>query len=181
MRHQSHPGALAGPRTEDGGASGSGAPSAPSAPRVDDPFVAGLQTIARRLLFSTPRLASTDRQFLYDVARQEARFPMTGLRRLMAIAAHSTKPEDREALPELIRAECLVGVHAVDVAIAFDEETAAQGIADVAQRAYERHPSPTTQARVVEAFTAHLTGLRRSLDAVLSSGRTVGRTLARHR
>jgi hypothetical protein len=130
-------------------------------------FAEKVQHIARRLFFSARNLTSSDKQFLGDLARAERRYEMKALQRLIGIAERSDRPEDREALAELIRAECLRSTPAVrDVGVAFDLETRAQGEADVAQRAFERRRTRATKEAAIEKLTTHLYGLRASLDAV---------------
>lgn len=132
-------------------------------------FLATLQFIARRLLFSVLGLTDDERQFLHDVARSEHRYRMIALQRLMAIAARSVKPEDREALAEVVRAWCLAGVPAVtDIRLAGDLETRAQGEHDVAWRAFEVSPSLVTCERAIETGTAHEYGLRAQRDTLLA-------------
>lgn len=130
-------------------------------------FEAGLALVARRLLFSAVGLSDGDRQFLHDVTRSEARFPMRALQRLVAISRRSVQPDDREALPELIRREILGDESAMTVAAAFDFETSAQGEADMAQRRYERNRQcPAARAAAIQFMTRHLIGLKHSIVAV---------------
>lgn len=130
-------------------------------------FVDELQFIARRLLVSAIGLPEADRQFLWDVARGEGRYRMVALQRLAGISCRSVKPEDREALAELVRRECLCGVPSIyDVGLAFDLETKAQGEADVAQRQFERRPTLATRTAAIETLTGQYFATRASLDAV---------------
>lgn len=137
--------------------------AAPRTPPGD--LLSDLQFIARRLIF-TAAVSDADRQFLHDFARPEQRYPMKALQRLIHCARCSTRPEDREALAEMIRAHCIAGATVPDVRTALDVETAVQGPADVAAREFERQPSRTTRAVAIERHTAHQTALRAVLDSL---------------
>ena len=71
--------------------------------------------IARRLRVSVPMLDERERQLLDDYARGaslhgEPRFRLITFRSLLAIARRSRRVEDRDAIPELIRAEIESGL-----------------------------------------------------------------------
>lgn len=137
---------------------------------VASTFARDLQLIARRLYVSAPTLPQSDRQFLKDVARDERRYGFISLQRLISCSRQSVKPEDREALPELIRGEILSGVPLeFNIAMAFDAETFAQGEADNAQRLYERRLCAASRDVAIEKLTVHHAALRASLDAVLAN------------
>jgi len=140
-------------------------PSVAHARRETEPFAKGLARVANRLLFSVPDLTDDERQLLFDYARDEARYPMKTLNKLMAISRRSTREEDQVALPELVRAHASAPA-AIDVASAFDAETEAQGRADVAQRIFERNRDAGSRQAVSEALALQLAATRRSLDAV---------------
>lgn len=134
---------------------------------TESTFEQQLQFLARRLLFSAVGIAAADRQFLHDLSRGEARFPMKTFRRLNAIAAHSTKPEDREGPAELMRADILTQTHRhLSLVAAFDAETEAVGPADVAQRRLERAITRATIDEASLTLTRQLVTTREALDAV---------------
>lgn len=138
-----------------------------AADRMKADVIRDLQTVARRLFFSTIDLDSSDRQFLQDFIRPECRYPMAALCRLISISSHSVRPEDREAVPEVLRGWILRTVPAVyDVALVGDLETKAQGDHDVAWRAFERIRDRLTRERAIETGTAHFNGLRAQLDTL---------------
>lgn len=145
------------------------APGRTDAERFDD----GLAFIARRLRFSVQRLDARDRQLLDDFGRGasrdgEVRYRMVTLRALCAIAGRSTRADDREALPELIRAEVLRYVDApVSIAAAFDVETSVTGPTDVEQRVFERVKDRASWIRCRDALLRQLAATRYALDAVL--------------
>lgn len=121
--------------------------------------------IAHRFLGAVPSLAKREKQLLQDVVR--GRYTFTTLESLIAIARRSTDPALRELLAECIRGRLLVEDAApLDIQVALDFETAAQGPADVAAREFEKHPTRTTRERAISAHTAHLRGLRRVLDCL---------------
>lgn len=136
-------------------------------------FDEGLGLLARRLRFSVADLDDGDRQLLADFGRGasrdgEVRYRMLTVRHLCAIAGRSTRPEDRDALPELLRAEILR--HAgpqLCVGTAFDEETAAVGPADVAQRAFERNPCEAAWVVCRDTLMKQHAATRMALDALL--------------
>jgi hypothetical protein len=140
-----------------------------TAAESSDAFTEGLSAIARKLLFSVPDLAPGDKQLLKDFARADARYPMKTLQRLITLSEHSTRPEDREALAELVRSRVIRGAQTPTVPDAFDVETVAQGLFNVEKRSFERHPDPVTKDRCVEAGTRELAAARAALDAVLAA------------
>jgi hypothetical protein len=134
-------------------------------------FVEQLAQIARNLRVSTPGLTDEESHLLKDVA--DERYQMVALQKLMSVSSRSRKPEDREALAELIRQRCVVGAVAVENArLAGDLETQAQGEADTAWRAYEQSLCPetgrarcrVTVERTREKMLAHYHGVRAVLD-----------------
>jgi hypothetical protein len=139
----------------------------PEVPRED--FADTLGGIARRLRLSVPDLDHDERALLDEYGREEGRYPMKTLQRLIAIARRSRKAEDRHALAEAIRARSLTQGDVRDVPVVFDEETEANGLFNVAQREFERRPSPSTKARCVELGTRQLEATRESIDAVLGT------------
>lgn len=136
---------------------------------VDDAFHHELRFIARRLLFSVPRLEVAERDLLYDLGRTEVRYPMKTLRALLAIASRSLRLEDQEAIPELMRAEILrQSAPSLCVRAAFDIEAPVTGPANEAQRAFELQPDRTTWERCRDALQRQLAATRHALDAVLT-------------
>lgn len=130
-------------------------------------FVAGFKTLAGNLRLSVADLTESEKHLLKDIA--DDRYPMKTMLNVMAIASRSLRPEHREELAELVRAECLAPhAGAACVSSAFDLETEATGLADLAQRHFERAPCPSTWQRVREALTRQMHATRRSLDAVHS-------------
>lgn len=131
----------------------------------DPAFVKQLEHLARRLFFSAPRVTERNRDFLQEFAA--GRHQLVALQRLIMCARASNDPADREALAEIIRAECLKDLprHGA-VAAAFDEETVATGAADLDQRHFERTPCRSTYQRVRESLTRQLNATRASLDAI---------------
>jgi hypothetical protein len=129
-------------------------------------FQQRIQLIARMLFMSTPRASDSDKQFLHDVARAEARFPMRGLERLARIAQQSTRPEHREALTLLVREFSTPRFGYVSLPAAFDEETRTQGIADMEQRRFERERTRINQERAIEALHAQEIATREAIAAV---------------
>jgi hypothetical protein len=126
---------------------------------------ASLEMIARRLLFSSVGASEEQRDLLHDVAR--GRYPMKTLAEMIAIARSSVKPEDREALAEMIRGLLLDGVPAIsDPRIAGDLEMRAQVEHDFAWRAFEFTQTRTTRDRALETGTLHQYGLRAQLDVL---------------
>lgn len=136
-----------------------------AAPRTNsDDLIRDLQFVARRLYFSAA-VGPEDKQFLQDFARDEQRYQLRALQRLVYCASRSTKPEDREALAEYVRGHCLRAIAVpTDPRLLGDLETAAQGPHDMTWRDFERTPSRATRDRAIETGTAHLRGLRAELD-----------------
>lgn len=137
------------------------------------PFDIGLANFAIRLRESVPNQTAYEHGLLEEFARGasavgEIRYRQTTLKALIAIAARSKCPADRDALPELIRAEILAAGPPLCVATAFDSETAATGPADVEQRAFEQNPNPITKARVVTALRQQIAASLTALTAVLT-------------
>lgn len=151
-----------------------GSAAAPVSTRKSaEAFADEVRFIARRLLFSVQDLTSDERDWLSDLARDEVRYPMVTVRRLCAVSRRSRTVEDREAFAELIRAESTPVDGAPSLPLAFDLETAAPGPADVAQRAYERAPCPSTFARCRETLLRQLVSTRDALNALAAHWRNV--------
>lgn len=126
-------------------------------------FERDVEHLARRLRLSVPGLTDGEVHHLKDVADQRYRF--VSLQRLMAIAARSTRPDDREALAEFVRRECLLGIDVIrDRAIVGRLEVVAQGPHDVAWNEYTLNPSRENAQRATGTGRAHIHGLRAQLD-----------------
>jgi hypothetical protein len=160
LTHQDSRGGVAAPRRHSEAGDGS-----PDRKRFEE----DIQTVARKLIFSCPKASGSDKQFLYDVARAESRFPMRGLERLARIAQQSTRPEHQEALAEVVRRWSSPGSEALDVARAFDVELKEQTEADVAQREFERFPNKANRERALDRLSAHLIAIRNAIRAVAAS------------
>lgn len=131
-----------------------------------DMFVDALRTIARQLYFSTPTASEKDHDFLQEIAREERRVQMKQLQRLLGIAAQSTRPEHRLALVDLVRRHCDAQREQLDVLIANDLETEAQGYADCAARAFERTRTRATKERALDTLRRHFAALRALIDSI---------------
>lgn len=141
--------------------------------RDPEPFDKALAMIARRLRLSVVDLDDHERRLLEDFGRGasvdgEIRYRMITLRALLTIASRSSRIEDREALPELMRAEILIaGDGHMSIATSFDLETSTTGPADVAQREFETKPSRATWILCRDALMRQLYATRLALDAVM--------------
>lgn len=132
-------------------------------------LIPALQRLARALYFSAgPNISPRNREFLQDFARGEARYQLVALQRLIMCARASCKPEDREALAEIIRAELLADEPTKCVATAFDYETTANGEANNAQRQFERTRCRSSWERARDALMQQYAATRASLDALAS-------------
>lgn len=135
--------------------------------------------IARRLRFSVPNLDGREMRLLDEYGRGaslhgEGRYRLITFRSLLAIARRSRKPEDRDALAELVRGEIHRGTAPTSIELAFDAETGSTGPTDVEQRAYEHNPTPITWARCKAALEKQLAATRAALDAVNADPRFGG-------
>ena len=136
-------------------------------------FDEGLAFLARRLRFSVAKLSDHESDLLSDYGRGasvdgEVRYRLRTFRALCEIAGRSNRPEDREALPELVRAEILRHARVqVCLRSAIDEGTAAVGPALVAQRAFERNPCKAAWSALRDALLRQHAATRLALDAVL--------------
>lgn len=145
--------------------------SARTEPALD--FDGRLATFARGLRLSVNDLTEQESELLTDYGRGasrdgEVRYRLRTFKALIGIARRSSRPEQREALAEIIRAELLADVASPSIATAFDAETPAPGQADVRQREFERNPNPTTWAACRDALMHQLAVTRRALDAVIA-------------
>lgn len=137
-------------------------------------FDCGLAGLAKRLRLSVPNLTEYERHTIEEFARGasvdgEIRYRQRTFKALMALAARSRNIADRDALPELVRAEILANVAShVCVEEAFDRETAVTGPADVEQRAFERNPNPITWARCTDALKRQMAATETALASVLA-------------
>lgn len=150
-------------------------PAAPAMNPVADPFESELRAIARELREELgPELSGRDREFLYDLAREEARYPMPTVRKICRLSRRARRPELRERFANLILAESLPAIEPC-LRTAFDLETPAPGEADPLQRALEQNPTcPHTWQRCRDALARQLARTRVAFNAVMQIGwRTV--------
>lgn len=130
-------------------------------------FESGLAFVARRLLLSGAALSDHERQLLKDLARSEARYPMRTLQALIAIAPRCPEAHDREVLAEFIRERILAQCAPIACPFAaFEEETKAQGVADLWQWRYARNPTSATREQVAQALRHQLAATRQCVDAL---------------
>jgi hypothetical protein len=139
-----------------------------------DSFDARLREIARELRSSISDLSERETEFLYDLAREESRYPMPTVRKLCALSRRSRNPKAREAFAELIREYSIPADADAAVTATFDLETRATGPADVAQRQFERDKNPITYARVKDALELQVAVSQLALAAVLRWGQRNG-------
>ncbi len=129
-------------------------------------FMDRLRSVARQLYFSTPYASKTDRQFLQDLARDEARVQMKQLQHLMAIASKSTRPEHKVALVDLVRMHCDVEQECLDVVVASDLETEVQGPADLDTRMFEHRRDRPSKERALASLRRHFAAIRALIDSI---------------
>lgn len=137
---------------------------------LPDPFEEGLRKIARALRESVAELSPRETEFLYDLARDERRYPMPTVRKLCGLSRRSRNPLHREALAELIRLESTAMEGDVAITAAFDIETPSTGPADIAQRHFERDRNPITYARVKAALEHQIAATQVALLSVVRWG-----------
>lgn len=125
---------------------------------LPDPFDDRLRAIAKDLRGpgGVSDLTDRERDFLYDLAREETRYPMPTVRKLCALSRRARNPMVREAFAELIREFSVPAEADPSVTAAYDHETRATGPADIAQRAFERDRNPITYARAIDALQLQL-------------------------
>jgi hypothetical protein len=139
---------------------------APVRPASTRNLIDDLMTVARCLLVSVQDLSKSDRQFLYDMLRDDGRFPVTGLRRLLELSRRSGRKAHREKMPELLRAYCIPDDDSMDIVAASIAETQAQGAGDVTVHRFLFDRSESLRIQTAEALTEHMVALRRLLDIV---------------
>ena len=122
-------------------------------------FAEEIQSIARRLIFSTPRASTSDRQFLQDVARDECRYPLKALERLSRIAQQSTRVEHRDALASLIIARTTPSDESTDLIAVSHLETIAESEANIAVHTFEHARTKAGWMVAREKVRAHLARL----------------------
>lgn len=128
-------------------------------------FARDVAQLARGLRLSVLDLTDAERHLLKDVAEQ--RYPMKTLVTVMSICSRSYRPEQREALAELVRRECLRNAEVPhDVAAAFDLETQATAEAELPQREYERRRCPASKRFVLDRLLRQLHFTRAAIDVV---------------
>lgn len=116
------------------------------------------------LLLSVPDLSTSDRQFLYDIRRREARFPIQSWARLAAITRRSLRPAHRAQMHELFKRAEVQPCALTDLIEASLAETEAQAIGDVA---VQRFLFDRTAANQREA-KASMLGHRECIDALVT-------------
>lgn len=143
---------------------------------LPDPFDHRLRAIAKDLRGpgGVSDLTDRERDFLYDLAREETRYPMPTVRKLCALSRRARNPMVREAFAELIRECSLPGNVDPSVTAAFDHETRATGPADIAQRNFERARNPITYARCKEALELQVATSQLALATVVRWGQMNG-------
>lgn len=139
-----------------------------------DSFEGAIRKVARGLRESIPDLSDRDKEFLYDMAREETRYPMPTVRRLCALSRRSRDPIARDAFATLILELSVNGDEEAAVTRAFDLELRSTGPADIAQRAFEREKNPITYERVKAALEAQRATTDLALLAVVRWGRQNG-------
>ena len=139
-----------------------------------DPFETGMRAVAHALRDTVPDLSPSDKEFLYDLAREETRYPMPTVRKLCALARRSRNPVAREAFATIVRELCFSDDNDVTVTRSFDLELRSTGPADIAQRQFEKDKNPVTYARVKAALEAQLSTTELALLAVVRWGRQNG-------
>lgn len=140
------------------------------APRDSTEFDTGLAFVARRLLLSGAALSDYERQLLKDLARSEPRYPFRTLKALIAIAPRCPQAHDREVLAEFIRERILAQCAPMTCPlVAFEEETKAQGIADLWQWRFARNPTGATREQVAQALRHQLAATRLCVDSLAVS------------
>jgi hypothetical protein len=138
--------------------------------RMEADFARDMATWARQLRLDVPDLTDEERHKLQDVA-DEGRYEWVTLRQMMAIARRARRLEVRGRLELLVRRECsLKNAQPIDVAIALDAETQAEGDANVAARAFERSKCRVSWERFVEKTMVHAQTAQIVLDALLMAG-----------
>jgi len=130
---------------------------------------AGMRTVARLLQEDVPDLTAREREFLYDLAREEARYPMPTVRKIAALARRARNAAARDAFAELVRAESTPLEQQPPVRETFDVETASTGPADVAQRMYETNPNPSTWSRCRDLLYRQMVATRDAFYAVMAA------------
>lgn len=141
---------------------------------LPDAFDGALRTVARQLRQTIPDLTSRETEFLYDLAREEARYPMPTVRKLCALSRRCRNARVRESFAELIRQYSVPADANPSVTSAFDHELRATGPADIAQRNFERDRNPITYARCKEALELQVATSQLALATLVRWGERNG-------
>ena len=143
---------------------------------LPDPFDVKLRVLAQDLRGpgGVVDLSDRERDFLYDLAREETRYPMPTVRKLCALSRRARNPLVREAFAELIREYSVPANADPSVTAAYDHETRSTGPADIAQRAFERDRNPITYARAKEALELQLAATQLALATTVRWGQKNG-------
>jgi len=125
---------------------------------------AALVTHASCLLLSVPDLSKDERQFLYDIRRQEGRIATKGWARLLDLTVRSHRASHRRQLGRIfdrteLQPEVYAGVWAASL-----RETERQGTADIAMQELLSDPSATAREKAVMAHKGH----RAALDQLIT-------------
>lgn len=145
----------------------------PAPVTAPDGFEDGLRKIARALRGSVGDLTDREKDWLYDLAREEARYPMPTVRKLCALSRRSRNPAVRNAFAELVRRECLEGTD-VSVTQAFGIELRSNGPTDIAQWEFARDKNPITYQRAKAQLQEQIAASELALLAVVRWGRQQG-------
>lgn len=148
-------------------------PSADPAARPDS-FEARLRKIARRLRETIADLTDRETAFLYDLAREEARYPMPTVQKLCGLSRRSRNPMARDAFAQLIRDYSVPVTVDSGITAAFDLETPVPGRVDLLQRQFDRDRNPITYARVKAALEEQVAVSQLALESVKHWGRKHG-------
>lgn len=144
------------------------------APRLSDAERNGallkeIARIARATLDALPKPSPSDRQFLYDLQRDDRRLSSTGLARLIALASQCPNDTDAFALSRAFEAITRLNRprRELSLAEAIERETHAQSAADEAEVHLALHPSDLSALLNAERATAaHLDAERQLLDSL---------------
>jgi hypothetical protein len=115
------------------------------------------------LLMSVPDLSDSERQFLYDIRRQEGRFPTQSWARLLALTGRSRRVEHRSQLGRLFDRSDLPAAALIALKAAALFETEKQGPGDVWIQRLIAEPTPENRDKCSAALRGH----RAALDALI--------------
>lgn len=139
-----------------------------------DSFEARLRKIAQQLRQTIADLAPRETNFLYDLAREETRYPMPTVLKICGLSRRSRNPMAREAFAQLIRDYSVPLTADAGITAAFDLETPVPGRVDLLQRQFDRDRNPITYARVKGALEEQVAVSQLALESVKHWGRKNG-------